>query len=335
MTNKHYTYLITCVRKTSIEWGIEFKSLGDSVPPKVVRLPHLAQPLTETPYFQSKCNPVTYLKQLIKGMTDMLRDYHTRVFRKIQSRLEELQIGERCYVQVSYTDNGAEIKPHNYEIQLLQHPPSETRDANREKSVALNANNLSVPHGVETVLDWKDTTRSSAGNQRKLPVENTTEVVKQITQLRERVRQLQSDMELMQERLADGRRLSERILSERERHTFNTSGVTGGPNAPRIGSRRMYIRPVGGRDQQKKDSIMLNRDESTAIQYIMDQKVITESQLRRQYHIGNASEVMAGLIDKMEQYNSPWIDVQRDENGKLIYHWTQPDEGAMAMANTP
>ena len=328
---KHYTYLVSCIRETSIEWGVELQSLGDSVPPKVVRLPHLTQPLTKTPYFQSKFNPVTYFKQLIKGMTDMLRDYHTRVFRKIQSRLEGLQIGERCYVQVSYTDNGAEIKPHNYEIQLLENSPFETRDTDREESTAfsaeLNADNPSVHHGEKTVLDEKGSTQSSASNQGKPPVGNTTEVIKQITQLRERVKQLQSDMDLMKEKLAEGRRLSEKILSER-------SGFTVEPNAPRIGNRRVYMRPIGERDEQKKDSIMLNQDESTAIQYIMDQKVITESQLRKQYHIGNASEVMAGLIDKMQQYNSPWIDVQRDENGKLIYHWKQPDDGAMATSNT-
>ena len=334
---KHYTYLVTCVRETSIEWGIEFQSLGDSVPPKVVRLSHLTQPLTKSPYLQPKCNPIAYLKQLIKGMTDMLRDYHTRVIRKVQIRLEGLQIGERCYVQVSYTDNGAEIKPHNYEIQILENSPFVTRDTDREESTAfsaaLNADNLSVPRGEETALDGKDSTQSSASNQGKRSVENSTEVIHQITQLRERVSQLQSDMDLLKEKLAEGRRLSEKILSEREGLTFRRSGFALDPNAPSIGSRRMYMRPVGGRDEQKKDSIMLNQDESTAIQYIMDQKTITESQLRKQYHIGNASEVMAGLIDKMEQYNSPWIDVKRDENGKLIYHWKQPNEGAMAASN--
>lgn len=335
---KHYTYLVSCIRETSIEWGIELQSLGNPVPPKVVRLPHLTRPLTKSPYFQSKCNPVTYLKQLIKGMTDMLRDYHTRVFRKIQSRLEKLQVGERCYVQVSYTDNGAEIKPHNYEIQILETPPFETLDTTRENSTAfsaaLNGDNLSGHNGEETALNGKDSAQSSADNQSKPPAEHTTEVVNQITQLHERVRKLQSDMVRMKERLDEGRRLSERILNERDFNTPTKAEVAAKPNAPRIGNKRVYMRPAGERDPQKKASIMLNQDESTAIQYIMDQKIITESQLRKQYHIGNASEVMASLIDKMEQYNSPCIDVQKDENGKLVYHWNQPDDGAMAASTT-
>lgn len=334
---KHYTYLVSCVRETSIEWGIELQSLGDAVPPKVVRLPHLTRALTDTPYFQSKSNPIAYLKQLIKGMTDMLRDYHTRVFRKIQIRLEELQVGERCYVQVAYTDNGAEIKPHNYEIQLLENSPLESPDANPDRSTAfsptLNADNLSGHQGEEAVLNWQNSTKPSAENQSKSSVGNSTEVVKQITRLHERVRKLQSEMDLMKERLDEGRRLSERILSDRDFLASRKAEVAGQPNAPRIGSKRVYMRPNGGKDSQKKDSIMLNQDESTAIQYIMDQKKITESQLRKQYHIGNASEVMASLIDKMEQYNSPCIDVQTDENGKLVYHWNQPDDGAMAASN--
>ena len=333
---KHYTYLVSCVRETSIEWGIELQSLGDSVPPKVVRLPHLTGPLTKSPYFQSKCNPITYLKSLIKGMTDMLRDYHTRVFRKIQIRLEKLEVGERCYVQVAYTDNGAEIKPHNYEIQILEHSPLESLDANREQPTAfsptLNADNLSGRQGEETVVNWENSTKSSS-DSRKSKVNNSTEVVNQITQLHERVRKLQSEMNLMKERLDEGRRLSERILSDREFLSSRKAEGAVQSDAPPIGNKRVYMRPIGGSEPHKKDSIMLNQDESTAIQYIMDQKKITESQLRKQYHIGNASEVMASLIDKMEQYNSPCIDVQKDENGKLVYHWNQPEDGALAASN--
>lgn len=336
---KHYTYLVSCIRETSIDWGIELQSLANPVPPKVVRLPHLTRPLTNSPYFQSKCNPISYLKQLIKGMTDMLRDYHTRVFRKIQIRLENLEVGERCYVQVSYTDNGSEIKPHNYEIQLLKTPPLETLKTNGEKlstfSAALNADNFSGNNGEETGMNGIDSAQPSAEHQRKPTVENTTEVVQHITQLHERVRKLQSDMVRMKERLDEGRRLSERILNERDFHTPNNKAEAGGKsNPPRIRNKRVYMRPTGEIDPQKKDSIMLNQDESTAIQYIMDQKKITESQLRKQYHIGNASEVMASLIDKMEQYNSPCINVQKDENGKLVYHWNQPDDAAMAASNT-
>ncbi len=81
--------------------------------------------------------------------------------------------------------------------------------------------------------------------------------------------------------------------------------------------------PVAANDQRKE--ILLNLDEQSAIEYIINQRVVTESQLRNVCHISNPVRVMNHLIEKMEQCNFPWISTEESQNGELIYMWSAPE----------
>jgi hypothetical protein len=77
-------------------------------------------------------------------------------------------------------------------------------------------------------------------------------------------------------------------------------------------------------DNQRKE-ILLNLDEQCAIEYIINQQRVTESQLRDVCHISNPVRVMNHLIEKMEQCNFPWISTEESQNGELIYMWSAPE----------
>ena len=81
--------------------------------------------------------------------------------------------------------------------------------------------------------------------------------------------------------------------------------------------------PVAANDQRKE--ILLNLDEQSAIEYIINQEVVTESQLRDACHISNPIRVMNCLIEKMEQCNFPWISTEESQDGELIYLWSAPE----------
>ena len=130
---KSYTYVVTCTKETSDRWGMEFQSLGNSVPPKVVQFPHLTQPLTQSPYFHSEQSPIAYFKHLIKGMLEMLSGYNTSILNRIRNRLKSLQVGDYYYVKVAYVDSGRVIRPYNYTIELIE-APNEFMDANQRQS---------------------------------------------------------------------------------------------------------------------------------------------------------------------------------------------------------
>ena len=102
---KHHTYVATCIKETPLQWGIELEALDDPVPSKIVRFPNLTQPLTQVPYLQSDCDPIGYLRQLVKGMPEMLRDYHARTLKRIQDQMGQLEVGDRCCVKISYIDS--------------------------------------------------------------------------------------------------------------------------------------------------------------------------------------------------------------------------------------
>lgn len=81
--------------------------------------------------------------------------------------------------------------------------------------------------------------------------------------------------------------------------------------------------PVTENDQRKE--ILLNLDEQCAIEYMINQQVVTESQLRDVCHISEPIRVMNCLIEKMEQCNFPWISTEESQRGELIYMWSAPE----------
>lgn len=319
---KRYTYTVTCIKETPVKWGVELESLGDAIPRKIVQMPHLTKSLTQSPYFQLGYNPMTYFKLLLKGMPDMLRGYNTRILKRINDRLNQLQVGECCYVKVSYIDSGEDVSPYNYDIQLMKEPLLESRHiANRDELPPLDVldkNKRGVPRGGATDLNRQGLPQSTTGGQ--------VDVITRIAQLHEEIKKLQADMNLIKEWLAAGYHGSQKIQSEEAITTTATQAAAVEPTVTHRESKPRHASLAEESEPQKKSGIMLNQDESIAIQCVMNQQVVTESQLRDEYSIDKPTEVMVSLIDKMDQYNSPWIDVQKDENGELVYLWTRPDE---------
>ena len=178
---KRYTYVVTCIKETPIEWGIELESLREAVPPKIVRFPYLTQPLTRVPYFHSGYNPIAYLKQLIKGVPEMLRDYNKRILNRIQSRMNQLQVGSCCRVKISYIDHGEGISPYNYTLQLVEEE-GESNNANVKEQV-------------------------------KQPFYGEVDPIALIAQLNEKVRKLQADVDIIKAWLVEAFQPSPKIQS--------------------------------------------------------------------------------------------------------------------------
>ncbi|MBI1923464.1 hypothetical protein HYR99_04350 [Candidatus Poribacteria bacterium] len=211
--SQRYTYVVTCIKETPIRWGIELESLGEVVPPKVVRFPHLTQPLTRPLYFQSGYDPMAYFKLLVKGVPEMLRGYNARILNQIQRRMNQLQVGGRCHVKISYIDNGEGVSPFNYALQLIEDPPLESRYilsqiANRKESnqPVPNTGELSVQPDGEIASDIQYLNASSDEEQvehLRYKASEAVDPIELITELNQKIRQLQVDMERLKDWLVE------------------------------------------------------------------------------------------------------------------------------------
>ena len=323
---KHHTYVATCIKEAPLQWGIELEALENPIPSKIVRFPNLTQPLTKAPYFQSDCDPVAYFKQLVKGMPEMLRDYHARTLRRIQGQMDQLEVGGCCYVKVSYIDSRGGVSPYKYSIELIDTPPCEAHrncsdiadSGNGElPSAAPSIDNLYPPFMDEIGSDWGESSGNPSGEQLEVPISNDTDPLELITQLHEEIQELQGDLDRIKDRIAEAvvpacQGLGQQVVMDSE-EAAEVDEVEGVDSAL----------PVAANDQRKE--ILLNLDEQSAIEYIINQQIVTESQLRDVCHISNPIRVMNHLIEKMEQCNFPWISTEESQNGELIYMWSAPE----------
>ena len=327
---KHHTYVATCIKEAPLQWGIELEALENPVPSKIVRFPNLAQPLTKAPYFQSNCDPIAYFKQLVKGMPEMLRDYHARTLRLIQGQMDQLEVGNCCYVKVSYIDSRGGISPYKYSIELIDTPPceshhncSDTADSGNVglPSAAPSIDNLYPAFMEEIGSDWGESSDLPDNEQLNSPINNDTDPLELITQLHEEIQELQGDLDRIKDRIAEAvvpacQSLGQPVVTNSEEAREET------PEIEEIGEVDSGL-PVAADDQRKE--ILLNLDEQCAIEYIINQQVVTESQLRDVCHVSNPIRVMNRLIEKMEQCNFPWISTEESQNGELIYMWSAPE----------
>ena len=327
---KHHTYVATCIKEAPLQWGIELEALENAVPAKIVRFPSLTQPLTKTPYFQSDCDPIAYFKQLVKGMPEMLRDYHARTLRQIQGQMDQLEVGDCCHVKVSYIDSRGGVSPYKYNIELIDNPPcgshhncSDTADSGNVglPSAAPSIDNLYPPFIEEIGSDWGESSDLPDDEQLNSPINNDTDPLELITQLHEEIQELQGDLDRIKDRIAEAvvpacQSLAQPVVTNSEEAVEET------PEIEEIGEIDSGL-PVAANDQRKE--ILLNLDEQCAIEYIINQQVVTESQLRDACHVSNPIRVMNRLIEKMEQCNFPWISTEESQNGELIYMWSAPE----------
>ena len=327
---KHHTYVATCIKEAPLQWGIELKALENPVPSKIVRFPNLTQPLTKAPYFQSDCDPIAYFKLLVKGMPEMLRDYHARTLRQIQGQMNQLEVGDCCYVKVSYIDSRGGVSPYKYNIELIDAPPCESHHSRSDTampgnvelpSAAPSIDNLYPPFMEEIGSDWGESSDLPDDEQLNSPINDGTDPLELITQLHEEIQELQGDLNRIKDRIAEAvvpacQSLGQQVVTNSEETVEEAAEVE------RVRQVDSDL-PVAADDQRKE--ILLNLDEQCAIEYIINQQVVTESQLRDTCHISNPIRVMNCLIEKMEQCNFPWISTEESQNGELIYMWSAPE----------
>lgn len=327
---KHHTYVATCIKEAPLQWGIELEALENPVPSKIVRFPNLTQPLTKAPYFQSDCDPIAYFKQLVKGMPEMLRDYHARTLRRIQGQMDQLEVGDCCYVKVSYIDSRGGVSPYKYNIELIDTPSCESHQSRSDTtdtgnaelpSAAPSVDNLYPPFIDEIGSDWGESRDLTDDEQLNLPISDSTDPLELITQLHEEIQELQGDLDRIKDRIAEAvvpacQSLGQQVVTGSEQTPEEIAEVE---EAGEVDSGL----PVATNDQRKE--ILLNLDEQCAIEYIINQQVVTESQLRDACHISNPIRVMNCLIEKMEQCNFPWISTEESQNGEPIYMWSAPE----------
>ena len=327
---KHHTYVATCIKEAPLQWGIELEALENAVPSKIVRFPSLTQPLTKTPYFQSDCDPIAYFKQLVKGMPEMLRDYHARTLRQIQGQMDQLEVGDCCHVKVSYIDSRGGVSPYKYNIELIDNPPCESHHNDSDTadsgnvglpSAAPSIDNLYPPFMEEIGSDWGESNDLPDDEQLNSPINNDTDPLELITQLHEEIQELQGDLDRIKDRIAEAVVPACQSLAQ-PAVTNSEEAVEETPEIEEIGEIDSSL-PVAANDQRKE--ILLNLDEQCAIEYIINQQVVTESQLRDACHVSNPIRVMNHLIEKMEQCNFPWISTEESQNGELIYMWSAPE----------
>ena len=327
---KHHTYVATCIKEAPLQWGVELEALDNPVPPKIVRFPNLAQPLTQTPHFQSDCDPIAYFRQLVKGMPEMLRDYHARILRQIQGQMDQLEIGDCCYVKISYIDSRGGISPYKYNIELIDTSPREsqhncsgtTEQENAElPSAAPSMDNLYPSFMDEIGSNWDESGDLPRDEQLDSLINNDTNPLELITQLHEEIQELQGDLDRIKEKIAEA------VVPACE-----GLGQPATTSLEQAAMERTEVEEVEGtvpalpatEDNQRKE-ILLNLDEQCAIEYIINQQIVTELQLRDVCHISNPVRVMNHLIEKMEQCDFPWISVEESEDGGLIYLWQAPE----------
>ena len=327
---KHHTYIATCIKEAPLQWGIELEALDNPVPSKIVRFPNLTQPLTQAPYFQSDCDPIGYFRQLVKGMPEMLRDYHARTLRQIQGQMDQLDIGDCCQVKISYIDSRGGISPYKYNIELINTPSPESHHNSSSTDESENAalpsaapsiDNLYPPFMDEIGSDLGESNALPSNEQLDSPINNDTDPLELITQLHEEIQELQGDLDRIKQRIAEAvipacQSLGQQVGMDSEQVTMECTEVEDVEEAA-------SDLPVTENDQRKE--ILLNLDEQCAIEYIINQQIATESQLRDVCQISNPIRVMNQLIEKMEQCDFPWISMEESQSGELIYMWSAPE----------
>ena len=327
---KRHTYVATCIKEAPLRWGIELEASDNPVPSKIVRFPNLTRPLTTAPYFQSNCDPIAYFKQLVKGMPEMLREYHARILRQIQGRMAQLEVGECCYVKISYIDSRGGVSPYKYTIELIEppareSPPSCSDDVESEDadlpSAAPSIDNLYPPFMDEIGADWEESDAESSDEQLGSPINSDTDPLELITQLHEELQELQGDLDRIKDRIAEA--VVPACQSLGQQVTISSEQV------PRECTEIVEVEDTASNvpvieDNQRKE-ILLNLDEQCAIEYMINQQVVTESQLRDVCDISNPVRLMNRLIEKMEQCDFPWISTEEGQNGELIYMWSAPE----------
>ncbi len=327
---KHHTYIATCIKEAPLQWGMELEALDNPVPSKIVRFPNLTQPLNTAPYFQSNCDPIAYFKQLVKGMPEMLREYHARILRQIQGQMDQLEVGECCYVKISYIDSRGGVSPYKYNMELIEDPASESHhDCSEEvepentglPSAAPSIDNLYPPFMDEIGSDWEESDTVPSDEQLDPPMNSDTDPLELITQLHEEIQELQGDLDRIKDRIAEVvfpacQGLSQQVAISSEQVPMESTETA------EIEETASDL-PVA-EDNQRKE-ILLNLDEQCAIEYMINEQVVTESQLRDVCHISNPVRVMNHVIEKMEQCNFPWISTEESQNGELIYMWSAPE----------
>lgn len=327
---KHHTYVVTCIKEAPLQWGMELEALDNPVPSKIVRFPNLTQPLTKAPYFQSNCDPIVYFKQLVKGMPEMLREYHARILRQIQARMDQLEVGECCYVKISYIDSRGGVSPYKYSIELIDPPPCESHP---NRSDGVESENAGLPSAAPSIdnlypsfmdeigSEWEESDAVANDEQLDLPINNDTDPLELITQLHEEIQELQGDLDRIKDRIAEAvipacQGLGQQVEMGSEQFPMECTEIA---EVEETAADASVLE-----DNQRKE-ILLNLDEQSAIEYMISQQVVTESQLRDVCHISNPVHVMNHVIEKMEQCNFPWISTEESQNGELIYMWSAPE----------
>ena len=328
---KHHTYFATCIKEAPLQWGIELEALDNPVPPKIVRFPNLTQPLTQTPYFQSDCDPIVYFRQLVKGMPEMLRDYHARTLRQIQEQMDQLEVGKCCYVKISYIDSRGGISPYKYNIELIDTSPHESQHncsdgTGPEENTGLPSTAPSMDNLYPSFMDeigsnWDESSVLPRDEQLDSLINNGTDPLELITQLHEEIQELQGDLDRIKERIVETvvpacQSLGQEAVTSLEQAAMERTEVE------EVEETTSAL-PAAANNQHKE--ILLNLDEQCAIEYIINRQIVTESQLRDGCHIFNPVRVMNHLIEKMDQCNFPWISVEESEDGELIYTWEAPE----------
>ena len=327
---KHHTYVATCIKEAPLQWGVELEALDNPVPSKIVRFPTLAQPLTQTPHFQSDCDPIAYFRQLVKGMPEMLRDYHARTLRQIQGQMDQLEVGDCCHVKISYIDSRGGISPYKYNIELIDTSPRESQHncsgtAEPENvglpSAAPSMDNLYPSFMDEIGSNWDESGDLPRDEQSDSLINNDTDPLELITQLHEEIQELQGDLDRIKEKIAEAvvpacQGLGQQVTTSLEQAAMERTEVEEAEGT---------IPALPATEDNQRKEILLNLDEQCTIEYIINQQRVTESQLRDVCHISNPVRVMNHLIEKMEQCNFPWISVEESEDGELIYLWQAPE----------
>ena len=242
--------------------------------------------------------------------------------------MNQLKVGDCCYVKVSYIDSRGGVSPYKYNIELIDTPPCESHhssDTADSENVALpsaapSVDNLYPPFIEEIGSNWGEASDLPDGEQLNAPI-NNADPLELITQLHEEIQELQGDLDRIKNRIAEAvvpacQSLGQRVVTDSEQAARET------PEVEEIEKVDSGL-PIAANDQRKE--ILLNLDEQCAIEYIINQRVVTESQLRDVCRISNPIRVMNHLIEKMEQCNFPWISTEESQNGELIYMWSAPE----------
>jgi hypothetical protein len=303
---KRYTYVVTCTKETPIKWKMELESLGEAVPSKVVRFPNLSAPLTESPHSESVRNPMDYFKRLVKGIPDMLGGYNTNTFKQIQNQMSRLEVGDSCYVNISYTDNGRQISPYNYKIELLDAAP-ESHTAHIPSAALPSAASSAIsPPPPEVELALNPSVREA----------RAADLADRMSMIHNEIRNLQADVNWIKDWLAEHSRTPQNA-PETERAKVRKGQM--------VKSTKNPVRSDTLRGQnQGSDEILLTREERAIIQHIMNPGVIAQSELLEKCKFPNPTEVIDSLMAKMAEANSPWIAIRRRRSGELVYTWNAP-----------